>query len=122
MTAKTPDKNAPPIGLQAFSLLAIKRRLSPVVKESVWALLADRGELWSTRGMRERDVPERTLCTEQAFDSALGQFLERVPGAAGALADHRAVHDENSRGQAAVDRATDDYKQRMGFNPSDGAK
>lgn len=122
MTAKTSDQNAPPTGLHAFSLLAIKRRLSPIVKESVWTLLADVGELWSPRGIRERDVPERALCTEQAFDQALGQFLERVPGAEGALADHRAVQDENSRGQAAVDRATEDYKRRMGFNPSGGAK
>ena len=111
----TPDVDQPPIGLSAFSSLAIRRRLTPIVQESVYALLVERRAVWSVRGQRGGTNIGTALCTEQAFDTALAAFLERVPGVAGALADQHAVHDVNARGQARVDQATADYKRRMGY-------
>jgi hypothetical protein len=112
-TRKTPDK--PPSGLMAFSHLSLRRRLTPIVRESVFAALAEAGELWNLRGERTRFGLDHSLTTEAAFDEALSAFLERVPGVAGALDDQHAVHDANARGQARVDQATAAYRERMGY-------
>ena len=96
--ANTTTPHARPIGLQAFESLAIRRRLTPMIRESIRALLAERGQLWNVRGEQGGN-----LCTEEAFDTILGQFLERVPEAAAVLADNRAIERARARQQASID-------------------
>ena len=77
---------ATPSGLQALSLLAGRRRLTPSIIESVRTILAERGQLWAVKGDQAQRGRFGQLCLEADFDQALGPLLEPVRVAFGQLA------------------------------------